>query len=72
MAMDYAAEPKWGVRMKLRTVLSELGITDYVTGSDVHLDRDVIVFPAAPDEDSISELLVLAPEGASEPAPNFA
>lgn len=57
--------------MKLRTVLSELGITDYVTGSDVHLDRDVIVFPAAPDEKSISELLVLAPEGTREPAPNF-
>ncbi len=49
--------------MKLRTVLGELAVTDYVAGADVNLDADVIVFPGEGLEPSFEELLVLAPEG---------
>ena len=52
--------------MKLRTVLSELMVTGCVTGADVKLDRDVIVYPAALPESSFPELLILAPEGEGE------
>ena len=51
--------------MKLRTVLSELKVTDCVTGADVKLDGDVIVHPAALPEVSFPELLILASEGES-------
>ena len=58
--------------MKLRTVLSELGVSDYVAGADVRFDGEVIVFPAPELKESFSELLVLAPEGAREPQQGFA
>lgn len=51
--------------MKLRTVLSELMVTDCMTGADVKLDGDVIVHPAALPEVSFPELLILASEGES-------
>ena len=57
--------------MKLRTVLSELGVSDYVAGADVRFDGEVIVFPAPELKESFSELLVLAPEGAREPQQGF-
>ena len=49
--------------MKLRTVLSELQVSDYVTGEDVNLDSEVIVFPSDRLENSFRELLTLAPQG---------
>ena len=49
--------------MKLRTVLSELMVTDFVKGADVNLEKDVIVYPAATPEVSFPELLILAPSG---------
>ncbi len=57
--------------MKLRTVLSELQVSCYVTGEDVNLDGEVIVFPSDRLEDSFEELLVLAPEGMRTPPAGF-
>ena len=59
------------MRMKLRTVLNELGVEDYALGADVNLDDDVIVFPRMDAEDSFPELLVLAPEGVHEARAGF-
>ena len=57
--------------MKLRTVLSELQVSCYVTGEDVNLDGEVIVFPSDKLKDSFEELLVLAPEGTRTPPAGF-
>lgn len=57
--------------MKLRTVLSELQVSGYVTGEDVNLDGEVIVFPSDKLEDSFEELLVLAPESVRTPPAGF-
>ncbi len=58
--------------MKLRTVLGELGVTEYRAGQGVNLDGEVIVFPGHPAEDALPELLVLAPEGACRAQDGFA
>lgn len=58
-------------RMKLRTVLSELAISDYVAGDKVNLDGEVIVFPGESLEETFDELLVLAPEGKTTPTKGF-
>ena len=49
--------------MKLRTVLSALKASSYVEGPDVDVNADVIVFPGAPLEEAIPEMLVLVTEG---------
>ncbi len=61
-----------GWLMKLRTVLGELSVTDFVTGSDVALDRDVIVYPGKEPVSPIPEMVVLAPEGAGVGIEGFA
>lgn len=60
-----------GLRMKLRTVLSELGVSDFAAGAEVVLDSEVIVYPARDLSESFEELLVLAPEGARGPHEGF-
>ena len=51
--------------MKLRTVLSELGITEHVDGADVDLEQDVFTYPSSDFDASFDQLLVLAPEGSA-------
>ena len=53
--------------MKLRTVLSELCVTEHVEGTDVDLEQDVFTYPSSDFNASFEQLLVLAPEGATEP-----
>lgn len=48
--------------MKLRTVLGELSVTEFVTGSDVALDREVIVYPGKEPVSPIPEMVVLVSE----------
>lgn len=57
--------------MKLRTVLSELAVDEYLLGEGVSLDEDVIVFPGEDAPEPLPELLVLASEGSSAPAAGF-
>lgn len=49
--------------MKLRTVLSELGVTDHADGRGVDLEEDVFTYPATNFDMSFEQLLMLAPEG---------
>ena len=57
--------------MKLRTVLGELGVTDFESGSGVNLDGEVIVFPRNEFSSPIPEQLVLAAEGDSVNTESF-
>ncbi len=54
--------------MKLRTVLSELGVTEHLDGRGVDLEEDVFTYPADTFDMSFDQLLMLAPEG-TETAP---
>ena len=58
--------------MKLRTVLGELEVTDYVSGGGVNFDDDVIVFPHPVEEVSFPEQLTLAPQGSMSVGDEFA
>jgi len=60
------------VCMKLRTVLGELEVTDYVSGGGVNFDDDVIVFPHPVEEVSFPEQLTLAPQGSMSVGDEFA
>ena len=53
------------MRMKLRTVLSELKVREHVEGRGVDLEQDVFTYPSSDFEASFDQLLVLAPEGSS-------
>ena len=50
--------------MKLRTVLSELEVSDYVAGYGVDLEEEVFTYPASDFSMSFEQLVILAPEHA--------
>ncbi|MBP3893228.1 MAG: helix-turn-helix domain-containing protein [Atopobiaceae bacterium] len=58
--------------MKLRTVLGELGVTDYLAGGDVNFEEDVIVFPHLVPDVSFPEQVTIAPKDTAGPIEGFA